>query len=70
VAILQTEAFKKKVKTMRDHRNRIKHAYKCTEQNYKGYQNKHICGRNARIICKSALGDPEDFANVCIDHKK
>ena len=36
-AILETKAFKKKVKTMRDHRNCIKHFYDFLETNYNEY---------------------------------
>ena len=32
-------------------------------------KSKHICGRNTCILCRSTWGNPEDFANVCIDHK-
>ena len=32
-------------------------------------ESKHICGRNACILCRSNWGNPEDFTNICIDHK-
>ena len=34
-----------------------------------GDENKPICGRNACILCRSAWGAAEDFANICINHK-
>ena len=36
-AILETESYKKKVRTLRDHRNRIKHIYEFLEENYNEY---------------------------------
>lgn len=32
-------------------------------------ENKHVCGRNICMICRSAWVDAEDFTNICIDHK-
>ena len=34
-----------------------------------GNENKHVCGRNAYMICRMDWGDTEDFANVGVDHK-
>ena len=32
-------------------------------------ESKHICGRNACILCRSNWGNPEDFVSICIDYK-
>ena len=55
-AILETEAYKKKVRTLREHRNRIKHVHEFLEKSYKDY---FTIG--TREITEEELRDPSKY---------